>query len=101
LNEEFLVNASHQLALNTFLVFVHTARRCYRLDGSMSSKEVVFEMIELPRIVSSRGSKSPNKVSVGEPADGSLHFLIINYLVSLCGNIVVDFVHSNVIFIIR
>jgi len=27
--------------------------------------------------------------------------LIINYLVSLCGNIVVDFVHSNVIFIIR
>ena len=39
LNEEFLVNACHQQALNTFLVFVHTARRCYRLNGSMSSKE--------------------------------------------------------------
>ena len=39
MNEEFLVSASHQLALNTFLVFVHTARRCYRLNGSMSSKE--------------------------------------------------------------
>jgi len=39
MNEEFLVNACHQQALNTFLVFVHTARRCYRLNGSMSSKE--------------------------------------------------------------
>jgi hypothetical protein len=29
-NEEFLVNASHQLALNTSLPFVHTARRFYR-----------------------------------------------------------------------
>jgi hypothetical protein len=27
-NEEFLVGASHQLALNTSLPFVHTARRC-------------------------------------------------------------------------
>ena len=32
-NEEFLVNASHQLALITSLPFVHTARRTYRLDG--------------------------------------------------------------------
>jgi len=39
LNEEFLVNACHQQALNTSLFFVHTARRCYRLNGSMSSKE--------------------------------------------------------------
>ena len=31
-NEEFLVNASHQLALITSLLFVHTARRTYRLD---------------------------------------------------------------------
>ena len=30
LNEEFLVNASHQLALITSLPFVHTARRSYR-----------------------------------------------------------------------
>ena len=32
-NEEFLVSASHQLALTTSLPFVHTARRSYRLDG--------------------------------------------------------------------
>ena len=35
LNEEFLVNASHQLALITSLPFVHTARRSYRLNGSV------------------------------------------------------------------
>ena len=33
LNEEFLVSASHQLALITSLLFVHTARRYYRLNG--------------------------------------------------------------------
>ncbi len=33
LNEEFLVSASHQLALITSLPFVHTARRSYRLNG--------------------------------------------------------------------
>ena len=32
-NEEFLLNASHQLALITSLPFVHTARRTYRLNG--------------------------------------------------------------------
>ena len=36
LNEEFLVNASHQLALITSLPFVHTARRYYRLNGLVS-----------------------------------------------------------------
>ena len=36
-NEEFLVNASHQLALITSLPFVHTARRSYRLGDSVSS----------------------------------------------------------------
>ena len=35
-NEEFLVNASHQLALITSLPFVHTARRSYRLNGPVS-----------------------------------------------------------------
>ncbi len=38
-NEEFLVNASHQLALITSLPFVHTARRCYRLDVLVSSMD--------------------------------------------------------------
>ena len=31
-NEEFLVCASHQLAQNASLPFVHTARRSYRLE---------------------------------------------------------------------
>ena len=35
LNEEFLVNADHQSALITSLPFVHTARRTYRLNGSV------------------------------------------------------------------
>ena len=38
-NEEFLVNASHQLALITSLPFVHTARRTYRLNGSVSPSD--------------------------------------------------------------
>ncbi len=33
MNEEFLVIASHKLALITSLPFVHTARRYYRLNG--------------------------------------------------------------------
>ncbi len=36
-NEEFLVSASHQLALITSLPFVHTARRYYRLNGLVRS----------------------------------------------------------------
>ena len=40
-NEEFLVNASHQLALITSLPFVHTARRSYRLDDSVSTWELI------------------------------------------------------------
>ena len=38
-NEEFLVNASHQLALITSLPFVHTARRTYRLNGSVKNSD--------------------------------------------------------------
>src|ERR1700744_4976348 len=34
-NEECLVGASHQLAPITSLPFVHTARRYYRLNGSV------------------------------------------------------------------
>ena len=39
LNEEFLVNAGHQLALITSLPFVHTARRYYRLNGLVRSSD--------------------------------------------------------------
>src|SRR3954451_7130515 len=38
-NEEFLVSASHQLALITSLPFVHTARRYYRLNGLVKPLE--------------------------------------------------------------
>ena len=38
-NEEFLVSASHQLALITSLPFVHTARRYYRLNGLARSSD--------------------------------------------------------------
>ena len=39
MNEEFLVNASHQLALITSLPFVHTARRYYRLNVLVRSTD--------------------------------------------------------------
>ena len=39
MNEEFLVNASHQLALITSLPFVHTARRTYRLNGPVKFRD--------------------------------------------------------------
>ena len=80
-NEEILVNASHQLALITSLPFVHTARRSYRLDESMSLLEsgrettsVVERLLKIMQICSSRGRRSRNKVSVGEPAEGSITF---------------------------
>ncbi|CAG9086928.1 unnamed protein product [Plutella xylostella] len=39
INEEFLVNASHKLALITSLPFVHTARRYYRLNDLVRSSD--------------------------------------------------------------
>ena len=38
-NEEFLVDASHQLASITSLPFVHTARRSYRLDDLLTTSD--------------------------------------------------------------
>ena len=38
-NEEFLVSASHQLALITSLPFVHTARRSYRLSDPVNIRD--------------------------------------------------------------
>jgi hypothetical protein len=38
-NEEFLVSASHQLALITSLPFVHTARRSYRLNVPVNNSD--------------------------------------------------------------
>ena len=39
MNQESLVNACQQRALNTSLPFVHTARRSYRLDDSVKSPD--------------------------------------------------------------
>jgi hypothetical protein len=85
LNEEFLVSASHQLALITSLPFVHTARRYYRLNGLVRPLDCVGvrcepsrkPMWEIGQTWSFRGSKSRNKVSVGEPAEGSLQIVVV------------------------
>ena len=45
LNEEFLVNASHQLALITSLPFVHTARRTYRLNVSVKLSDYIWDAL--------------------------------------------------------
>jgi hypothetical protein len=45
LNEECLVNAGHQLALITSLVFVHTARRTYRLNDSVKISDCSEEAL--------------------------------------------------------
>ena len=77
-NEEFLVSVSHQLALITSLPFVHTARRYYRLNGLVRPPDWMlltrkFKCVrEAGQTWSFRGSKSRNKVTVGEPAVGSL-----------------------------
>ena len=84
-NEEFLVNASHQLALITSLPFVHTARRTYRLSFPVRYSDLgswrlcLMFSREVSQILKLRGRWSRNKVAVGEPAAGS--FLI--YIVSV------------------
>jgi hypothetical protein len=78
-NEEFLVSACHQRALITSLPFVHTARRSYRLNdpvrppdlGNVAGFPAAMPW-EAVQTLSFRGRRSRNKVSVGEPAEGSL-----------------------------
>lgn len=78
-NEEFLVSVSHQLALTMSLPFVHTARRSYRLNGPVKCSDCgdvsglpLATSWEVHWTLSFRGRRSRNKVSVGEPAEGSL-----------------------------
>ena len=84
-NEEFWVSASHQLALIKSLPFVHTARRYYQSEalvrpsdcsparhGTAPARRAVTGRREESQTWLSIGSKSHNKVSVGEPAEGSL-----------------------------
>ena len=77
-NEDCLVSARHQRALNTTLYSVHTARRSYRLKFSVNLLEIPFEggspldeVFKSKWIECFRGRRSRNKVSVGEPAEGS------------------------------
>ena len=59
---------------------VHTARRCYRLGFAVTSSETaaryllreVATAVEVLITARPRGSRSRNKVIVGEPAFGSL-----------------------------
>eukprot|EP00734_Pompholyxophrys_sp_LG126_P000469 Pompholyxophrys_sp_v1_NODE_207_length_1190_cov_2.464317.p1 type:complete len:102 gc:universal NODE_207_length_1190_cov_2.464317:159-464(+) len=80
MNEEYLVSVGHHPALNTSLPFVHTARRSYRLSGPVrlwdcSGRSVSLVLPrKLSRTLSFRGRRSRNKVSVGEPAEGSFMF---------------------------
>ena len=89
-NEEFLVSASHQLALITSLPFVHTARRYYRLNGLVRPPDCAFyasiRYREVGQTWSFRGSTSRNKVSVGEPAEGSLtnQGLCVGFAYTMC-----------------
>ena len=91
MNEEFLVSVSHQLALITSLPFVHTARRSYRLNGPVRTSDFALDAgqpatcaREVVQTLPFRGRRSRNKVSVGEPAEGSLtkHELLTNELSS-------------------
>ena len=61
-NEEFLVNASHQLALITSLPFVHTARRSYRLDDPVSYSD--FRIVDF-RLYEGK-SREPYHLEEGE-----------------------------------
>ena len=63
LNEEFLVNASHQLALITSLPFVHTARRTYRLNDSVKISD--FDIVPLLVLYRKKLSK-PHHLEEGE-----------------------------------
>lgn len=70
---------SHQLALITSLPFVHTARRSYRLNGPVRTSDHACDVgspatyaREVVQTLPFRGRRSRNKVSVGEPAEGSL-----------------------------
>ncbi|KAK0039710.1 hypothetical protein Bpfe_030856 [Biomphalaria pfeifferi] len=80
MNEEFPVSASHKLALITSLPFVHTAASLLSIErfseglGLVSVWRASAGTVgrEDARTRSLGESKSRNKVSVGEPAEGSL-----------------------------
>ena len=89
-NEEFLVSVCHQRTLITSLPFVHTARRSYRLndpvrppDCGAAAGSPAATPREAVRTLSFRGRRSRNKVSVGEPAEGSLTVSFHSHLLGI------------------
>ena len=76
-----------QTTRNMSLPFVHTARRSYRWTslwvwgtGTFIIFYILIVLWKLKRTVWSKGKRSRNKASVGEPADGSLRFFIYLYV---------------------
>lgn len=63
LNEEFLVSASHHLALNTSLRFVHTARRYPGLNRFEKSRELLAGTCS-PQVVNWLDRDGLNRVKV-------------------------------------
>jgi len=99
LNEEFLVSAFHQNVLITSLLFVHTARRFYRVSGPVRYLNSVSLLIgEDYQTYPLRGRRSRNKVSVGEPAEGSLTQLI--YL-NLCSVWLLEFERMKIVIFLQ
>ncbi len=67
-----------QTTRNTSLPFVHTARRSYRWTSLwVWGTGSLCDLWKLKRTVWSKGKRSRNKASVGEPADGSLRFFVL------------------------
>ena len=67
----------HQTVVITSLPFVHTARRSYRLSNPVNISDRFRRgnssgnwKVKLTLLL--RGRRSRNKVSVGEPAEGSI-----------------------------
>ena len=107
LNEEFLVSTSHQLVLITSLPFVHTARRSYRLNDPVRPPDcgdAAGSPAAMPReavqTLSFRGRRSRNKVSVGEPAEGSFARMFCFQQTSISKLIFLQVPRSQLIFFI-
>lgn len=81
-NQEFLVSEGQHPTLNTSLSFVHTARRSYQLRARIRTGEIGFVLIKPVQISPLVGRRSRNKVSVGEPTDGSIPEEIFSYTIS-------------------
>jgi len=77
-NEEFLVSASHQLALITSLPFVHTARRTYRLNGPVKSSDSAFFVWWMEKVVNWRHSSRKRCSGVETEAPTTALQIMIN-----------------------